>query len=110
MASHLLGSPPSMRYLLIALTLTASAAQAQTLTLQASNTTGDTLRLKADSCDIARTVNWNITAVTTFCEDMNFWLTKSSSCTDTVASGDTPLSDSKVSVTLLRSGTRADDL
>jgi hypothetical protein len=94
-----------MRFLLIALTLTASAAQAQaTLRLQAPNITGDTLRLKADSCDLSRTVNWSIAGATYFCEDLRFWLTKSTSCPDVPAAGDTERPE--VSLTVLRNGTR----
>ena len=74
-----------MRFLLIALTLTASAALGQTtgtvvLTTQNNETS---LRVPKEPCDLVRTVNWAYNGATAqLCSDLRFWLVSGSSCSD----------------------------
>ncbi len=74
-----------MRYLLIALTLTASAAFGQTTgTIVLLTPTNDTtLRVPKEPCDLTRTVNWTFNGATTLlCSDLRFWLVSGTSCSD----------------------------
>jgi uncharacterized protein (TIGR03382 family) len=71
-----------MRFLLIALTLTASSAFGQTtgtivLTTQNQETT---LRVSKDSCGDANIINWSYTSASTLCSDLRFWLVSGTSC------------------------------
>lgn len=81
-----------MRFLLIALTFTASAALAQTTgTIVLSGPTNDTtIRVPKEPCDLTRTVNWQVNTASTLCGDLEFWFVSGSSCPETRAS-DTPL-------------------
>lgn len=81
-----------MRYLLIALTFSASAALAQTtgtITLTGPNN-DNAIRVPKEPCDLTRTVNWTVNTASTLCSDLEFWFVSGSSCPETRAS-DTPL-------------------
>jgi uncharacterized protein (TIGR03382 family) len=80
-----------MRYLLIALTFSASAALAQTTgTIVLSGPTNDTtIRVPKEPCDLTRTVNWQVTTSSVICGDLEFWFVSGTSCPETRAS-DTP--------------------
>ncbi|MFL5343550.1 MAG: MXAN_2561 family MXYO-CTERM-anchored protein [Hyalangium sp.] len=96
-----------MRYLLIALTLTATtAAWSQTASPLQISLPGNQLdiRLKKGSCDEKTTVTWTYNLTTTVvCDDLHFWLAES--CTDEVPSGTTPVETvSKANVINNRTG------
>lgn len=94
-----------MRFLLIAFTLTASAAWGQTaIDLTLPNTSETELRVSTD-CDLVRTVNWTSNLAVTPCDDLKFWFVEGS-CGDEPPTG-TPLVDSvaKANVLTTRSGT-----
>ncbi|WP_224369262.1 MXAN_2561 family MXYO-CTERM-anchored protein [Hyalangium versicolor] len=94
-----------MRFLLIALTLTATAAWSQTaIDLTLPNTADTELRLSKD-CDLVRTVNWTNNIAVLPCDDLKFWIVEGS-CGDEPPSGTTLLdSVSKSNVPTTRSGT-----
>jgi uncharacterized protein (TIGR03382 family) len=75
-----------MRVLLIALTLSASAAFGQTTTRIVDLTTQNgesSLRVPKEPCDLVRTVNWAYNGNTLqLCSDLRFWLVSGTSCTD----------------------------
>jgi hypothetical protein len=81
-----------MRFLLIALTFSASAALAQTtgtITL-AGPANETTFRVPKDPCNYSRTVNWTVNTTGTICSDLEFWFVSGTSCPETRAS-DTPV-------------------
>jgi uncharacterized protein (TIGR03382 family) len=82
-----------MRYLLIALTFSASAALAQTtgtIVLSGPNANETTIRVPREPCNYSRTVTWTVTTSGTICGDLEFWFVSGTSCPETRAS-DTPL-------------------
>lgn len=96
-----------MRYLLIALTLSASAALAQTtgtivLTGQTANET--TIKVPKEPCNFQRIVNWQVNTTGTICDDMEIWFVSGTSCPDTRAS-DTPLLTRVTEATLVNTRT-----
>lgn len=81
-----------MRFLLIALTFSASAALAQTtgtITL-AGPANETTFRVPKDPCNYSRTVNWTVSTTGVICSDMEFWFVSGTSCPEARAS-DTPV-------------------
>jgi hypothetical protein len=80
-----------MRYLLIALTFSASAALAQTTgTIVLSGPANETtIRVPKEPCNQTRTVSWRVTTSSTICSDLEFWFVSGTSCPETRAS-DTP--------------------
>jgi hypothetical protein len=93
-----------MRYLLIALTLTATTAWSQTA-LQLSLPNNETeLRVSPNDCGLTRTVNWTHSIGVTPCDDLKFWIVEGS-CTDEPPAGTTLVDTvSKASVPTTRSG------
>jgi uncharacterized protein (TIGR03382 family) len=88
LAPHLLGLPSAMRSLLIALTLTSSAAFGQTtgILVLTTPTNETSLRVPKEPCDLVRTVNWTYNGVGP-CSDLEFWIQKGGSCDDKAPSG-----------------------
>jgi hypothetical protein len=80
-----------MRYLLIALTFSASAALAQTTgtIVLAGPANETTLRVPQEPCNYSRTVTWTVNTSGTICGDLEFWFVSGTSCPETRAS-DTP--------------------
>lgn len=95
-----------MRYLLVALTLTATAAWSQTtsvlqITLPSSQSE---LRLGKDACGTPYVITWSYNAITAVCDDLHFWLADSCG-SDDVPSGTTPFATvTKATVTGTRTG------
>jgi uncharacterized protein (TIGR03382 family) len=82
-----------MRYLLIALTFSASAALAQTtgtIVLTGQTTNETTIRVPREPCDLSRSVTWQVNASSTLCGDMELWFVSGTSCPETRAS-ETPV-------------------
>jgi hypothetical protein len=73
-----------MRFLLIALTLTASTALAQTTgTIALAGTSNETsYQVGKNSCADTRIVNWTVNTTGTLCADLEFWLVAGTSCSD----------------------------
>jgi len=99
-----------MRYLLIALTFSASAALAQTtgtITL-AGPANETTLKVPRDPCNYTRTVNWTVNTTGVICSDMEFWFVSGTSCPETRAT-ETPVF-ATVSRSTLDTGTRTNSI
>jgi len=82
-----------MRFLILAFSLSASAALAQQTSgfqITIPNQTGDTLTLGGPNVDCGqqRTVNWSLTTSSPVCGDLNVWLTSAASCPDAPAATD----------------------
>ncbi|HEX8699591.1 MAG TPA: MXAN_2561 family MXYO-CTERM-anchored protein [Myxococcaceae bacterium] len=86
-----------MRLLIIALTLTSSAALGQTLALTTPNNE-TSLRVPKQPCDLPRTVNWAYNGAGP-CSDLEFWIQKGTTCDDKAPTGATGLP--KVSLSTL---------
>jgi hypothetical protein len=95
-----------MRFLLIALTFSASAALAQTTgTISLAGPANETtLRVPREPCNYSRTVTWTVNTTGVICSDLEFWFVSGTACPETRAS-DTPLFTS-VSRSTLESSTR----
>jgi hypothetical protein len=81
-----------MRFLLIALTFSASAALAQTtgtITL-AGPANETTLKVPREPCNYSRTVSWTVNTTGVVCSDLEFWFVSGTSCPETRAT-DTPV-------------------
>ncbi len=94
-----------MRFLLIALTLTATAAWSQTAVFQISLPNNEIdVRLKRTPCDDTHTVSWTYNSTAAVCDDLHFWI--ADSCADTVPTDVTIIKTvSKAEVTSSRGGT-----
>jgi uncharacterized protein (TIGR03382 family) len=93
-----------MRFLLIALTLTSSAALAQSTLVLTTPNNETSYRVPRDSCGVSRSVNWTFNGDPLLaCGDLRFWLVSGTSCGNEPTSGTTvyELSDEKVSPSML---------